>query len=204
MNVILSLARVTLAVGFGISGIVKVADPVGFRKSIADFGVQKSLAIPLVWLLPLAELACASALIPRGSASWGAIGVLILLLSFIAAISASLIGGRRPDCHCFGQLHSSPIGLRTLVRNVVLAEISAWIVLQGRENPGASIVSLARGMSATGSALTALAIAIAGLAGFEFWALVHVLRQNGRLQLRLEAVEAKFGGVVEAPLRACG
>jgi peroxiredoxin len=54
-------------------------------------------------------------------------------------------------------------------------------------------------MSGTESALSALAIAVAALAGFELWALSHVLRQNGRLLLRLEAVEARFAGDVEVP-----
>jgi len=42
---------------------------------------------------------------------------------------------------------------------------------------------------------------VAGLAGFELWVLIHVLRQNGRLLLRIEAVEAKLasGMGVEAP-----
>jgi thiol-disulfide isomerase/thioredoxin len=54
-------------------------------------------------------------------------------------------------------------------------------------------------MSGTVSAFGALTIAVAALAGFELWALVHVLRQNGRLLLRLEAVEAKLAGGAEAP-----
>ncbi len=73
-----------------------------------------------------------------------------------------------------------------------------WIVSQGRENAGLSIVDWTRSLSGTNSAIAALAIAIAALAAFELWALIHVLRQNGRLLLRLEAVEAKLGGT-EAP-----
>jgi thiol-disulfide isomerase/thioredoxin/uncharacterized membrane protein YphA (DoxX/SURF4 family) len=198
MSVILLLARLILAVVFGIAGIAKLADPAGSRKSIADFGVRKSLAIPLAWLLPLAELVCAVALLPIASAWWGAIGVLILLVSFIAGISVSLIRGRKPECHCFGQIRSAPIGGPTLFRNGVLAGISAWIVWHGREDPGTSLVNW-NGLTGTESVLAALAIAVAFLAVFELWALIHVLRQNGRLMLRLEAVEAKVGGSVEAP-----
>jgi len=199
MSESLLLARLFLAVVFVIAGIAKLADPNGSRKSITDFGVPKSLVIPLAWLLPLAELLCAAALMPLTTAWWGATGVLLLLLSFIAGISISLIRGRRPDCHCFGQLHSSPIGWKTLVRNSVLAGIAAYVVWQGRENPGASVINWPRGMSETDFTLVGLAIAVAALAGFELWALMHVLRQNGRLLLRLEAVEAKLADGIEAP-----
>jgi peroxiredoxin/uncharacterized membrane protein YphA (DoxX/SURF4 family) len=198
MNVILLLARLILAGVFAIAGISKLADPSGSRKSLAGFGVPEFLATLLTWLLPLIELLCAVALIPLASAWWSAAGVLILLLSFIGAITLSLIRGRRPDCHCFGQLHSAPIGWRTLLRNGVLALISAFIVWQGRYNPGASILRWTRDMSGTESAVAALAIAVAALAAFELWALLHVLRQNGRLLLRLEALETK-APVPQAP-----
>lgn len=198
-NVILLFARLILAVVFGIAGMAKLADPAGSRKSIAGFGAAEWLAIPLAWFLPLAELICVVALIPVATAWWGATGMLFLLLGFIAGIGINLVRGRRPDCHCFGQLHSAPIGWQTLVRNAVLAGISAWIVWQGPGNPGASVASLALGMRGGGSALGGLAVAVAGLAMFELWALVHVLRQNGRLLVRLEAVEAKLAGSVEAP-----
>lgn len=198
MSIILLLARLILAAVFGIAGIAKLADPTGSRKSLTGFGVPNSLTIPLAWTLPFVELACAAALIPLDTAWWGAAGVLALLVGFIAGIGISLIRGRRPECHCFGQLHSSPIGWQTLVRNAVLAGISTWIVWQGWKNPGASVVHWSRDMSGTESALAGLAIAVAALAGFELWALVHVLRQNGRLLLRLETVEAQIAGNVEA------
>ena len=49
------------------------------------------------------------------------------------------------------------------------------------------------------TATLGLAMAIAILAAFQFWALVHVLRQNGRLLLRIEALENKAPVPVEAP-----
>src|ERR1700693_28182 len=157
----LLFARLLLALVFGIAGISKFADPTGSKKSLVDFGVPRFLVRPLALLLPLLELSCAFALVPARSAWWGASGVLVMLLFFIAAISLSLIRGRRPDCHCFGQLHSSPIGWKTLVRNGILAGISAGIVWQGRANPGASIVDWTPSLSGTNSVLAALTVAVA-------------------------------------------
>jgi hypothetical protein len=71
---------------------------------------------PLATPLPLAKLAVALALIPVWSAWFGAVGALAMLLLFVLAIGVNLAVGRTPDCHCFGQLHSSPAGRSTLAR----------------------------------------------------------------------------------------
>src|SRR6185436_11798175 len=54
-----------------------------------------------------------------------------LLTLFTLAIAFNLMRGRAPDCRCFGQLHSSPVGWGTVVRNLVLAAFAALLVLQG-------------------------------------------------------------------------
>ena len=122
-----------LALVFVVAGAAKLADRAGSRKAVADFGVPSSLASPLATLLPLAELAVAAALIPAASAWWGALGALALLLLFVAGISINLARGKKPECHCFGQLHSAPAGWRTLARNGALAAIAGFVLWEGRE-----------------------------------------------------------------------
>ena len=199
MHVIILLARIVLTVVFGIAGIAKFADLSGSKKLMSSFGLPEFMAAPVAVLLPIAELVCAVALIPLATAWWGAVGVLVLLFGFIAGISSSLMSGRRPDCHCFGQIHSSPIGPQTLIRNALLAAVALTIVWRGKQNAGASPTDLMHGISGTEYALAGLAIAVAAVAAFALWGLIHVLRQNGRLLLRLEAVEAKLAGSVQAP-----
>lgn len=188
MDILVLIARLLLAATFAVAGIAKLADPAGSRQSMIDFGVPEFLARPLAWFLPAAELACAVALIPVASAWWGAVGVLAMLLLFIAGIGISMARGRRPDCHCFGQLHSSPVGWKTLARNAVLSGMAAFVVWQGPENSGPSAVSWVGGLSAW----EFVTMAVAALAAFELWLLVDVMRQNGRLLLRMEAVEASL------------
>lgn len=184
------IARFALAAVFAVAGAAKLADPAGSRKSMVAFGAPALLAGPLAWLLPLAELACAIALIPAAWAAWGANGALALLALFTAGIGVSLARGRRPDCHCFGQLHSSPIGWKTVARNGALGAIAAVIVWQG---PGPGALEWWAGLDRFETAALAFGTALAALAVFGLWTLVHLLRQNGRLLLRLEAVEAKLG-----------
>ena len=82
-------------------------------------------------LLPLGELAVGVALIPASTARAAAIAALGLLVVFSIAITVNLLVGRTPDCHCFGQLHSAPIGPRLLVRNAILAALGVLIVVEG-------------------------------------------------------------------------
>lgn len=189
MGIILLILRLLLAATFAIAGVAKLADLAGSRQSLAGFGVPASLVRPLAWLLPAAELTGAVALIPLASAWYGASGVLALLCFFMAGIGISLARGRRPDCHCFGQLHSAPIGWKTLARNGVLAAMAALVVAHGPASPGAGVVS----SLAAFSPLQAIVLALAGLAAFQSWSLFHLLRQNGRLMLRLEALESRLG-----------
>jgi hypothetical protein len=99
---------------------------------------------PLGILLPFAELAVTVALIVTPIALYGAVGALVLLILFIIGISANLSLGRNPDCNCFGQLHSEPIGASTLIRNVILAVIAGLVVWQGAaySNVGTDAVAL--------------------------------------------------------------
>ena len=183
------------------AGFAKLADRAGSRKAVADFGVPSSLATPLATLLPLAELAVAAALIPAASAWWGALGALALLLLFVAGISINLARGRKPDCHCFGQLHSAPAGWRTLARNGALAAIAGFVLWEGRESAGPSAVGWLGALSSAQLAALIGGLVLLGLLGAQWWFLLNLLRQNGRLLVRLEAVEATLadGGSVVGP-----
>src|SRR5262249_32629590 len=103
---------------------------------MVDFGVPEGLARFTGTVLPIAELATAVALVLNPVAEAGAIAALSLLLLFTVGISSAMIRGRAPDCNCFGQVHSAPVGPWTLVRNLVLAGLAAFLVVHG---PGPSI-----------------------------------------------------------------
>ena len=192
MGTILLVARLLLAIVFVVAGITKLTDRTGLRQAITDFGVPAMLATSLGLFLPLVELAVAGALIPATSAWWGAIGALSLLLLFIVGIAANLARGRKPDCHCFGQLHSSPAGWKTLGRNGVLAAVAGFVVWQGWEHAGPSALDWL-GVLSTGQLVGLIVgLFVLGLVVAQWWFLVHLLRQNGRLLVRLEALEGRI------------
>ena len=198
MDGFLLTARLLLAGVFALAGLAKLADRSGARKALREFGVPAPLAAPLGGMLPLAELAAAAALVPLPSAWFGAVGALALLLLFVVAIGINLALGRTPSCHCFGQLASAPAGWGTLVRNAVLAGAAWLIVWQGPAHPGASAVSWVGVLSVPQRLGIAGAIIGVGVLALEAWLLWQLLRQQGRLLLRLDAMEARLAAPAAA------
>jgi peroxiredoxin len=183
-----------LACVFVVASIAKLRDLAGFKQTLSDFGIPLSLTSPLSALLPAAELAVGVALIPLATARWGAVSALALLAVFTIGIGVNLALGKKPDCNCFGQLHSSPIGASTLVRNGLLAALASFVVFAGWDNPGTSVTDWATGLTGIqviGLGLTAIVLSLLGTGG---WLLVSLWRQQGRLLLRIEALEASQEG----------
>src|SRR5919202_2687653 len=159
-----------------------------------DFGVPESLASPFGVLLPLVELAIAITLLPALTAWWGALGALALLLLFAAGIGANLARGRQPECHCFGQLYSSPAGPSTLARNGALAAVAAFVVWQGRAGGvGPSALGWMGELTSAQLVASILGLLVLALLAGQWWFLMHLLRQNGRLLMRVGALEARLG-----------
>jgi peroxiredoxin len=198
VNVALLAARLLLALVFAVAGAAKLADREGSRRAIVDFGMPSALAAPLGLLFPLAELAVAATLLPASTAWWGALGALVLLSVFVAGISVNLARGRKPDCHCFGQMHSAPAGWKTLARNAVLAAVAGFVLWEGYDGAGPSAVAWLGALKTTQLLGLLGAILVLALLAGQWWFLVHLLRQNGRLLVRLEALEESLatGGSV--------
>jgi thiol-disulfide isomerase/thioredoxin len=193
MDAALLIARLLLAAVFTLAGVAKLSDFNGSRKAIIEFGLPALLASPLALLLPLAELGVAAALIPASSAWWGALGAVGLLLLFVVGISLNLARGKKPECHCFGQLHSAPAGWRTLARNGVLAAIAGFVVWEDYYGgAGPSAISWLGALSAAQLLALLGGVLVLFLLAGQWWFLVHLLRQNGRLLVRLEALEASL------------
>ncbi len=204
MGTALLVARLLLTVVFLVAGLAKLADRAGSKQALVGFGLPARLAAPLGILLPLAELAVAVTLIPLATAWWGALGALALLLLFVVGIGINLARGRKPDCHCFGQLRSSPAGWSTLLRNGILAAVAGFILWEGREGAGPSAVSWLGALSSAQLLAVIGGLLVLGLLVLEGWFLVLLLRQNGRLLVRIEALEQRVASGEAAPPEAEG
>jgi thiol-disulfide isomerase/thioredoxin len=192
MHIALLCFRLLLAGVFALAALTKLADLRGSRAAVAGFGVPARFASVLGTLLPFAELAVAAALIPASSARVGAVGAVLLLGAFVVAIARSIRRGETPDCHCFGQLHSEPAGWRTLTRNAGLVALAAFVAAAGWNNAGPSASAWLGRLGAAGAVAVAAGLAIAGLAATTAWALLALLRQNGRLLVRIDELEQRL------------
>lgn len=174
MNLALVLARVGLAAVFAIAGVAKMADREGTARAAREFGLGRFAPLAAS-TVPLVELALAATLVPATSARFAAAGAALLFVVFASVIGIALAHGRRPDCHCFGKLHSSAAGPGMFVRNACLAALA--VLVAARPVPHAGWLELA-------SSGAALLVAAQSLLAFT------LLRRYGRALRRIEELEA--------------
>ena len=200
MDVLILVARMALALVFAIAGFTKLVDRPGTEKAVADFGVSPRFAKPVASLLPFAEFAAALLLMFRGTVWWGVLAALALLLIFTIAIAYNLWKGRRPDCNCFGQLQSAPIGWSTLARNGVLVLLAGFVAWRGPDQPSLNPVALFTGLSIWSFLAVLFGLLVIVAIAVQTWFILNLLRQNGRLLLRLEALEDQIGSGHPQPI----
>ena len=180
MGAVLLACRVGLAAVLVTAGCAKLLDRAGTRAAAVEFGLDARMAGVVATWLPALEIAVGVALVPSVTARFGALGAGVLLATFTAAIVRSLARGQAPECHCFGQVHSRPVGRGTVGRNVALFACATFVAAVGWNAAGVS----ATGWIAKASALWIVA-AIAGVAMlalivFLVWFSRRLLAQKGR------------------------
>jgi len=132
MIVFVLLCRYALAVIFGHSGAVKMADIADFRLAVRNYDLvpQRFLGAFAIGL-PAAELACAGLLIAGVLTGPAAALLVVMLAVFVVAISVNLLRGRTFSCGCSGKT-SSDITWRHVFVNgglaIVAALVSVWAV----------------------------------------------------------------------------
>lgn len=182
-------ARLALALVFAVAGAAKLADRKGTRSTVVAFGAPAWSAAALAIALPLAELTVAVLLVPASTALVGAIGALALLGLFTAAIGWNMARGRAPECHCFGQLRSTPAGWRTLARNLLLVGIATVALVGTTVAPPTSPTAGIMGLSGVEVVALALVVVAVGVVAIVTTAFVSLMRSYGLVLTRLDRLE---------------
>lgn len=161
-----------LVASFTLAGVSKLADQRASRRTLAELHVPSAIAGALALAIPLAELVVAATLGLSATTRWGAVGAAGLLAVFTVGIAYALLRGRRPDCRCFGAVHSSPLGWHLVLRNMALTGLAGLVLWDPQFELGV---------------LGAVALAVFAA---QSWLCYRLLHQNGRVLGRLAELEA--------------
>ena len=184
------LSRFSLATIFIIAALTKALDHAGSKRALLDFGVPLRLAPLTAATLVAVEAGIGLALLSGLAVWWAAVFSLPLVLIFMITIGLNMAMGRHPQCHCFGQLHSEPIGWPTLMRNMAFLMFAALIVAAGPERAQTSIFSFFAAVNILPILITVAAFFGISLVSLAVWLLFQILKQQGRILLRLDQLEA--------------
>ncbi len=184
MEIVLLIIRLILFGVFAVAGISKLLDPEGAKKAMRDFGTPEEFTGFFAIALPFAEIVFAVCLL-FVSMSWvGSAGALLLLTTFIGGMIWQIVQGNKVDCHCFGQIHSEPVGIKSLVRNIIFALMAVVLLFSGRDNQGLDLAATTPGMVQMVLLLFLVTLGVL-LLGY----LVKVAKQQNEIMRRLGVLE---------------
>ncbi|MGQ0543427.1 MAG: MauE/DoxX family redox-associated membrane protein [Blastocatellia bacterium] len=184
MEIFLLLIRLFLFGVFALAGIGKLLDLTGAIKSVKDFGLPEIFAKPVAYFLPFIELTIAILLLFVSTSWFGSVVGLLLLLAFVGAMIYQVAKGNAPDCHCFGQIHSEPVGKSSIFRNVGFVLLALFLTAQGRGNQGLSLAQNEYDLTQT-----ILILAILMLAAVALFYLKQILENQAKILRRIELLE---------------
>jgi methylamine dehydrogenase accessory protein MauD len=191
-----AFVRFFLAFVFVLAGITKLRNLAGFQKTIVDFGLPSRFGHPFSVAIPCFELLVAVSLITVPLARWPSVIAFLLLIVFTSAIAINLLLGRRPDCNCFGQLHSAPVSGKTLMRNGLLATCAVFLIFSSEVTSHLGAIRGTREFLRPGLLPGILAVIAICALMLQGWIILRVTRQHGRMLIRL--------GNIELALRSAG
>lgn len=192
------LLRGLLACLFAAAGGLKVFSTGRTAEAVRAFGMPRRLAPVVATVLPLIELLVAVLLVGDVTAQVGLVLALGLLASFVAVTAIAVARGRSVSCHCFGNLSTSSVTIRTVGRNVTLlvfALTAAAITWTAAHTIGIGYGRL----DGTQWAVVVLSITVLGIAALFWRTVAMLLEQHGRVLLRLDELEGGRAAPAAAP-----
>lgn len=116
------MAEVSSVAAVVLSLIMVFAAQSKLRSHAATSQGFRHLGLPqpslVAWLVPLAELAIAIALIL--TPGWGGVGAFVMLIGFTTFLVSVVRSGAQVSCGCFGSTNNEPISATEIGRNLIL------------------------------------------------------------------------------------
>ena len=183
------IIRLSLFTILAVAGVGKLLDREGSEKAVRAFGTPDPFVKTFAFLIPVAELIFAFCFLSVGMSWVGAAGALLLMVTFIGGMLVQMIQGNAPDCHCFGQIHSEPVGPKSLIRNILIALLPIVLLVSGRSNQGYALGDTESQIAA--NVAIAIISVLTIVAGSYLWKLVD---ENQILKRRIELLEMLDNG----------
>ncbi len=143
LTFLLLMARATGAL-FIFSGVSKLLARHTFLAALHTLPFVPTWSVaPLVRVLPWVEVALGSAVVMGLLAPYAAGAVLALLVVFSLVAVVAVARGLDVPCSCFGEASQTPLSLRTVGRNVILALLLFPLLLINYPSPDSLDVLLA-------------------------------------------------------------
>ena len=184
MELLLLIIRLALFGVLTVAALGKLLDLEGSEKAVRAFGTPDPLVKTFAFLIPIAELIFGFCLLFMGFSWIAAAGALLLMVTFIGGMLVQMIKGEAPDCHCFGQIHSEPVGPKSLVRNILIAILPIILLISGRPNQGYALGD-SNGAIASNVVL-ATVVVVTFVIGTYLW---RLLKENAALKRQLDLLE---------------
>lgn len=125
------VCRLGVAAVFLYASLDKIVHPDLFAQSIANYRmVPMALLHPFAWLLPVAEVVVAVALVVGWQGRGASLLAVLMTVMFIGAIATALIRGLDISCGCFETEGGGKVGRDLLIRDIFLligAAIPLWL-----------------------------------------------------------------------------
>lgn len=130
LRILIGLALLATAAG-------KLLDLAGFARILGTYEVFPDWALgPLATVIPLVELALGTWLLSGRRTASGALTALALHAAYAVWAAAALLRGLKvPNCGCFGVFFPRPLGWNTVVEDLGMVGLSAWLLVLARRRP---------------------------------------------------------------------
>ena len=136
-------ARIAVGVVLLVAGAAKMWQP-GWQVTAAAFGAPSWLARALPWV----EVVLGAVLLAGVGLPWTAIAAAVLVAGFTGVVAVRVRRGEAVPCGCFGETSSEPVGLDTVLRNLLLVVLSLVAAAAGTHGgAGSVVVGVAAGLA---------------------------------------------------------
>ncbi|MDQ1813510.1 hypothetical protein RBA41_09360 [Massilia sp. CCM 9210] len=184
--------------GIAVVLVLTLAGVSKFGRAAETAGAMREFGLPARWadraapVLPAAELGIAVCLLTPGVAWAGALAATLFMALVTMLVTVALLQNRHPSCNCFGQVRAAPVSWGVALRSLLLTLCAAYVLWTGPAQLDQGLLAAAGKLAATPGAAVLASLAVACLFLLQGWLSLNLVRQQGRLLLKIDNLEQRL------------